>query len=276
MPPGAHPDQRPHDGRPAPGDGAEHPLVLTAVGHDHDLVHAPPEVGLDRQAVHVGEGLVEVDVPQVLVDHDQADGAGLEEGVEEGEVGLDAVEFVTAARQDHHHRGAGSGHGEGPEAAVEGRAVTVPGRQPAPPVALRTALFRQPGARCGRATGGIGEEEGAGPGEYGAGLVPEEVTGAGPPEADAVVFVDAEDGHGHALQQRPRLGPDRAVGLLAPRPGRWHETPPSARRPLHIIMRTRRAGTPGVARRPGASAVQGRSPSWAGHRTEIDRHSPDE
>ena len=215
----AHTHQGAHDGPALGGDCAQYPLVLTAVGGDHDLFHPPTEVLLDGEAVHVGERLVEVDVSQLLVEHDQADGAGLEEGVEEGQVGLDPIEFVAAARQGHDHRTApGAGHGEDPETAVEDRAVQVPCRQSAAPVPQGAAPLRQPDRSVRGALGRIREEDAGGFGQHRRGVVPEEVLRAGPPVADPVVLVDAEDGDGHVFQQRPGLGPERTRSLLAPRP----------------------------------------------------------
>ncbi|MCX4776007.1 PAS domain-containing protein [Streptomyces sp. NBC_01264] len=112
-----------------------------------------------------------------------------------------------------------------------------------PPVAEGPAPIRQPGAGFGGASMPVREEDGARLRQDGGSVVPEEVPCTGPPVTDEVVVIDTEDGHGHVLQQCPRLGPERAVSLLAPRRSRWHETPPSSRLPTHY------PDSPGIARR---------------------------
>ncbi|MFE3558096.1 hypothetical protein ACFXKW_25000 [Streptomyces sp. NPDC059193] len=122
-----------------------------------------------------------MDVPQPFVEHDQADGAGLEEGVEEGQVRLDPVEVLAPAGQAHDHGAAvGAGDGEDAEAAVEDRPVAVYDGHPDPPVPQGAAAFRQLLGRAGAARAGGGEQDVGRAGEHRFGRVSEELLGAGP------------------------------------------------------------------------------------------------
>ncbi len=217
--PGAHAHQRPGDGPAVRGDGTQHPLVLSPVRGDHDLGEPSPQVVPDGEPVDVGEGLVEVEVAQVFVEHDQADGTGLEEGVEEGEVGLDPVQLVAPARQDHDDRMLGdAGHREDPEPAAEDRTVPMPGGQATTPVALGPASLGHTGAGVRTVPGSGGEEESTGLREGLRGPVAEKILRTRPPVADPVLVIETEYGNGHMLQQRPGLGPERTSSLPDARP----------------------------------------------------------
>ncbi|GAA3116172.1 hypothetical protein GCM10020254_73650 [Streptomyces goshikiensis] len=230
------------DDRPALlGDGAQHALVLAAVGGDHDVLHPAAEVVGEGDPVHVGQYLVQVDVAQLLVEHDQADGAGLEERVEEGQVGLHPVELVGAAREAHDDAAAvGTDDGEDAETAVEDGAVAVQGGQAYPPVAQGPGALGEVLGGGGGAGGRAGEEGGRGPGQHRAGLVAEEALRAGAPVRDPVVLVDAEDGHGDVFEQGSRLGTDRAGIPVVRRPVRWHPSP--LPRAAHALNSARRPG----------------------------------
>ena len=276
---GAHAHPHPDHGPSLGDDGAQHALVLTALRGDHDLGEAPAEVFLDGEPVHVREGLVEVEVAQILVEDDQADGAGREERVEEGEVGLHPVQFVAAAGQHHDDRTLfDAGHREDPEPAVEVRPVPVPGEQPAAPVALGPPPRGHTGAGAGLVFGGVGEEYGAGLRQHIRGLVAEEVVRAGAPVADPVLVIDAEYGDGHVFQQGAGLRPERTTGIRVTRPICWHHSsarsaswlvrPPDGRAGLFILRLSRIRNTSAADRRrcrvaaPGAHGIA--SPEWLG------------
>ncbi|CAL9331397.1 hypothetical protein SUDANB105_00080 [Streptomyces sp. enrichment culture] len=82
-------DQVAHDRAALLGHAAQQPLEAGVVTGTHHIRHTAADVLSDGESVHVGERLVQVHVPKILVQHEQADRAGLEDGVEEGEVGLD-------------------------------------------------------------------------------------------------------------------------------------------------------------------------------------------
>lgn len=220
-------DQGAHDRSALVGDGAQHAPVLAPVGRDHELFHGPADVVLDRDPVHVGEGLVEMDVAQVLVEHDQSDRACLEERVEKGEVGLHPVESLALARQPEDDGAAvATGHREDPEAAVEDPAVPVQRGHTCPPVAQRAAALGEPLGRGRPVERSGGEEDVGGPGQDVRRLVAEEPLRTRPPVADPALLVDAEHRHGHVLQQRSGLRPERPGSLLVPR-GTLRRTPRS-------------------------------------------------
>ncbi len=226
---GAQSHERADEGASLLGHGPEHALVLAPVRRDHDVGHAPPQVLPHGESVHVGQHLVEVDVAQVLVEHDEADRTGLEERVEEDEVRLDPVELVAPAGQPHDDGVAcRPGHGEHPEPAVEDPGRAVPGGHPHPPVAQAQSAFHQLGGPAGGSRGGFGEEGRSRPGQDLLGRVAEQMACARAPVADPSPAVQAEHGHGDVFQQGARLGPDGTggVGVRTPGPVRWHQRSP--------------------------------------------------